>query len=162
MAHEHGSDSREELGTRTEVFRPEEARACVAGFLHEHPEQDVLNVQLIASELVGNALRHGLGMTPDQFANEEEPPHKVALWLGYSNDSGQWYVTVAVYDNNPAMPGRDSAPESDPDLDQENGRGLALIEGVGGTVEFQKKVTDSGKRVVVRYPIAYDPRTGRR
>lgn len=150
--------SPEELGLRVDVSRPHDARFFVESFLDEQPAEVVYEVQLIVSELVTNALEHGREhgreTPPDQPAAMEKSSYEVTLWLGFSEEPpGKWFVVVAVHDSNPATPDLDRDP--DRDLWAEGGRGLAIVQKLGS---LSYKMSPTGKRVVVKYPLEHPPR----
>jgi anti-sigma regulatory factor (Ser/Thr protein kinase) len=107
-------------------------------------QPDIDMVELIVSELVTNAIRHG-------DTNDGEPP-RLVLRLVSSE------VVVEVFDASPVMPRVVAASEWD-----EAGRGLQLVEALASSWGATPVVVDGkqcGKRVWARVPVRITAGTG--
>lgn len=96
--------------------------------LHGVDEDLIHDVTLVATELVGNAVRHGAS------TSDPEAAWTVAWSIGPEE------ILISVEDPNEALPVvRHAAP------DAPNGRGLAIVEALSS--EWGVDPTDRGKRV---------------
>lgn len=118
----------------------EEARKALFGWgLGEHADL----CELIVSELVTNAIRHGEG--------------PVRVRISHTDDR----LRVAVHDHSPARPARRRA-----DADEESGRGLELVDGLAGLHGGRRGTisdrTGRGKTVyvVIRLAVALSSNRG--
>jgi anti-sigma regulatory factor (Ser/Thr protein kinase) len=97
-------------------------------------DADVLDdITLVASELIGNAIRHASNGDSDSWA---------VTWTVTGDD-----VVISVEDPSAELPvRRRAAPEAC------NGRGLAIVETISS--DWGVELTDRGKRVWARVPCA--------
>lgn len=109
--------------------RPESSRLARAHVQQQFPDlaETVLSdLELIVTELVSNAVRHG------------EPVVRLRL------RRDPFAVDVAVLDGNEARPSTTVAP---PSLDSEGGRGLALVDALSERWGVQPLPGEPGKAV---------------
>ncbi|WP_269854791.1 ATP-binding protein [Streptomyces sp. RPT161] len=106
------------------------------------------NVALVASELVTNALRHGVGTDtgPHPTAAQTSPPPVVRLGLA------RWTSRVVVSVRDPSSQG--PVPRA-PDFTAESGRGLHLIASCCETWGWHP-LTGAGKVVWALFPAPSD------
>ena len=93
----------------------------------------VEDITLVASELIGNAIRHAGGDVSDSWA---------VTWVVQPNE-----VLISVEDPSFDMPVRRS-----PGPEAPNGRGLAIVETLSS--DWGVELTDRGKRVWALVPVA--------
>lgn len=107
------------------------ARAQVVDFLCEHaaPASDLLATELIISELVGNALRHGSGCTTLEFEWNEED-----FAVLHVCSRGEAFELPATLPVEPAA---------------ESGRGLFLVQAIALDLRIERRHGINRVRVVL-------------